>query len=657
VDIGTSAGVVSADVNADTDLADLYENKEPVVFFDLTAGKLFYQTVIDFQDTWNATDFVNSETIELFGTEYTFDPDNDGGAELIMYGSETTLLVAKGSKETVTFKGKEYTVEVLGGNSDDSSAIVRINGDTRTLKEGDSKTMGGLPIYVKNVFVSNIGGDDVSAQLFVGSNKLVLNANTGKVTVNEVDLDEVVVQVDAGEANWGNVDTITFNVTPSDGDDDHEVNYLLPGGSYTDPVFGAFKFDFVGSKDLMAGKEALSFTRNSDKLDLTFQPKEIGTPAKVTLFDANGTGEDIWHNTTLNDMPEDAIFFYNDGSGTDITTHVLQIDSISEGNNVTLDEDFELIVKDLSHGKTYTVTDGDKALDSDIALFAASGSDKNHIDLSGTSGGAGSPAAYAPVLYTEAGARVNFQINTNSSIAPVWANITSGLNLTGKGGSEPGANRFVVAEDNEADAEDTTAVSFTVTYNWDTTDEEYDLDTSGLTDIGNNDDIEYALTEFGTYVVTETDDNGAYVKAYIPAEEVAYDMFLLPVASEVTVTSATTGGAVALNPISVGMAILDSEANLGSKPYIVVGGPCANTVAAALLNSGANCVEGFTEGKAMIKLFSSQNALLIAGFSGKDTQGACRVLASYTDPKYALSGSEVEVITTTLSDLTVKKLS
>ena len=139
--------------------------------------------------------------------------------------------------------------------------------------------------------------------------------------------------------------------------------------------------------------------------------------------------------------------------------------------------------------------------------------------------------------------------------------------------------------------------------------------------------------------------------------EVGYDMFLLPVNSDVTVTAGATGGAVALNPISVGMAILDSEATLGSKPYIVIGGPCANTVAATLMGNPANCVAGFTEGKATIKLYSSQNALLVAGFSGKDTQGACRVLANYNNPAYALSGSEVEVVTANLQSLSVKTVS
>jgi hypothetical protein len=123
-----------------------------------------------------------------------------------------------------------------------------------------------------------------------------------------------------------------------------------------------------------------------------------------------------------------------------------------------------------------------------------------------------------------------------------------------------------------------------------------------------------------------------------------------------TSSSGGSTGAVTLNPIAVGLAILDSEATLGSKPYIVVGGPCVNTVAATLMGNPAVCTTGFSEGKAMIKLYSDKNALLVAGYSGKDTQGASRVLSYYMDYSDKFMGTELEVITTTLSDLKVNNV-
>jgi hypothetical protein len=559
-----------------------------------------------------------------------------------LYGSENTILVAKGGKETVTYNGKDYTIEVLGGNSDGSSAIVRINGDTRTLVKGDSKTLGGLPVYAKNVFISNIGGDDVSIQLFVGSNKLELNKNTGDITSG---------------TNWGDVNTIAFTVTPSDGRGDREVKHILPGTSYTDPLFGSFKLEFIGATDLTAGKEPLTFQKSSRKLEVTFQAQNAPAPYDLTLYENNAVQQDIWTGNTLTNLARDKIFIWNGGTATEQKTHVLQVKSIALGNT-TSDTDFEVDVEDLTYGKTYTVTKDSKALDSDISLYAVNGSDKNHISFSSSINGAAAP--YTDLtLFTQNGAQIEIQSNTTGT----WANVPNGGNLSGLGSSgTPLNNRFVVFEDYKKDAKDSSPTSFAVTESWSSSDSVYHLLTNATgAGIGNDDNNDYGLSQWGTYVVADstTGSSGtAFVKMYVPSMEVGYDAFLLPVASEVTVSTAATGGAVALNPISVGMAILDSEATLGSKPYIVVGGPCANTVAMALMGTDlTNCATGFTEGKAMIKLFSDKNALLVAGNSGKDTQGACRVLANYNSPAYALSGTEVEVITANLQSLTVKTVS
>ena len=110
-----------------------------------------------------------------------------------------------------------------------------------------------------------------------------------------------------------------------------------------------------------------------------------------------------------------------------------------------------------------------------------------------------------------------------------------------------------------------------------------------------------------------------------------------------------------ITPIQVGTAKLASEVHdITAQNMIVVGGPCANSVAAELMGtSPETCADGFTEGKAMIKLYEqgSKVAMLVAGYSALDTRRASRVLANYD--QYALSGTEVEVSGTTLTDISV----
>ena len=650
-----TANVVEADVQLN-DLDDKYD--APVVYFDLGSGSgataVFYKLEIDFDDAWSLNEDsaddtgINegSTTIELFGRSYTFDPnDKFDDSYMTLYGTDTTLLVAKGETQTITYNGKEYTVEVLGGNSDDSSAILRIGSDTRTVVEGDSKTIGGLPIYVKDVFVSNIGGDDVKVSLFLGSNKLEIefDAADGEVKLNGNVLDEVSVAVTkSGTDNWEDVDTLTFTVTPSAADD--EVEYILPGGDYVDPLFGSFKFHFVGADDLMENKEALKFERVGKKFNIEFTPKGASSPTTLTLLDDNGFHDDLFTTATLIGLAKNDIFIYNkdNGDADKAVTHLLQVTRVKDGNDMD-SADFEVQIKDLSFGKTYSVTKC-KALDSGIDLYPEEGTTENLFNLTTDSDCEGTDAANLPQIYTKAGALVEFYKNTTTEI-------TSAAEIP------TGTGYVFVTEDAQDDDDTAVGGDFLVKYAWDATDSEYDVSLQDQGDLDgaldDDENVDHYLSDFGTYVLEETDDSGQYVRAYIPAEEVLYDMFLLPVDSSVTVTKSSTG-AVSINAIAVGMAIQDKDATLGSKPYIVVGGPCVNTVAAELMGSPEDCVAGFAEGKAMIKLYSEKSALLVAGYSGKDTEGAARVLSNYKD--FGFSGTELEVVTTNLASLSVKKV-
>ncbi len=118
---------------------------------------------------------------------------------------------------------------------------------------------------------------------------------------------------------------------------------------------------------------------------------------------------------------------------------------------------------------------------------------------------------------------------------------------------------------------------------------------------------------------------------------------------------------VGASPLPVGLAILDSDLSsadaVKNDHYIVVGGPCANSAAAALLGvTGENCGEGFTAGEAMIRLFTNDDKyqLLVAGAEGKDTLLATKVLGSYSTYADDFEGkTEVKVKGTSLSDVEI----
>ena len=105
---------------------------------------------------------------------------------------------------------------------------------------------------------------------------------------------------------------------------------------------------------------------------------------------------------------------------------------------------------------------------------------------------------------------------------------------------------------------------------------------------------------------------------------------------------------VAIPPADVG--VLDREVMnmIGNVPMLVVGGPNANTVAANLLGVqqfSEEIADMFEPNKAMIKLFEDKNAILVAGYEGKDTRAASLALADFEANKAKFAGNkEVEVI-------------
>ncbi|MGM5488802.1 MAG: hypothetical protein ACQESG_07685, partial [Nanobdellota archaeon] len=103
-----------------------------------------------------------------------------------------------------------------------------------------------------------------------------------------------------------------------------------------------------------------------------------------------------------------------------------------------------------------------------------------------------------------------------------------------------------------------------------------------------------------------------------------------------------------VQPISVGAAMFAKDVDsLSSQNLIVVGGPCVNDVAAQLMGNPADCMEGYEEGKAFVKLYENGDkvAMLVAGATDLDTRRAARVVANYGEYQDQFDGKEEVVVT------------
>jgi hypothetical protein len=108
----------------------------------------------------------------------------------------------------------------------------------------------------------------------------------------------------------------------------------------------------------------------------------------------------------------------------------------------------------------------------------------------------------------------------------------------------------------------------------------------------------------------------------------------------------------------IGTAKLDTEIiDATAQNLIVIGGPCYNSIAAALMGNPDNCAAGFMPNTAFIKLYEQPTgkvALLLAGYNNLDTKRAARVLANWKDYVRQLTGrKQVFVTGTTLTDIQV----
>jgi len=185
--------------------------------------------------------------------------------------------------------------------------------------------------------------------------------------------------------------------------------------------------------------------------------------------------------------------------------------------------------------------------------------------------------------------------------------------------------------------------------------------TSGLLfgpfDLEENDDIEQALSGYGVFLEKfdpEGDDEAEDITIEYPLSQRGARVFVT--GGVVTTTAVQGGGAQRVQPIQIGAAKLASEvSDVAQYNAVVVGGPCANTVAASLLGNPAECHTTAPEGAAIVKLFEHTNgnvALLVNGRTAMDTRRGARAVA--TGAISSVDGMEAEITGTTLEDVTVR---
>ena len=167
-------------------------------------------------------------------------------------------------------------------------------------------------------------------------------------------------------------------------------------------------------------------------------------------------------------------------------------------------------------------------------------------------------------------------------------------------------------------------------------------------------DLKLGMSNYGVYIYakTETNDPDTLNIEYPLRQKIGQAFVTFGAITKSAGTSGEAVEAVTIQKIEVGATKLASEiSNVFGQNAILVGGPCANLAAATALGNPADCTAGFEAGKGIIQVVekSGKVAMIVAGYSAKDTRTAASVVANYKDYAGELTGQKVEVTTATSS--------
>ena len=625
------------------------DESEPVLYLDLQTSNPTYTIQVDFPTAANLT-LANGKTITLLGKEYTLGSTSEvTSSKVTLYTAAVDQSFTAGQSATVNVGGSDVTVEVIGVNTQASTATatVKVNGESATVSSGNTYTIGSQKVYVKDIFAYTqpVGGGGV--RLFIGSQKMVLE-HGNPVTAGAAGtttIDGTLVQV---TSTSGKISRIAVNVTP------YNVapypKLLKSGGSFTDPVFKAFKWVFGGSTPTVdsADKTPVKvYPSGENGLKLEFTNKNgqkyalgvvRGYSAASGAFDQNDTmvGVGDYQLVMSNNLNINKSDYFVLSTGE--YQRILRLSSFVNSSNNQY-----ITVKDVADGGgenqwTHNGATGTMIYDGTSYTF--------NVIVRGTSDGSlNFTSGVSNVLYTNNDMLITLpaQNSTGDGLTPAYINITERTGYSGGTVNDHGIVQLPFTYAFGRNGNDLQLSTPTYTR----------LAGTGLSVsfslVGSSGYDYRALTPFGSLLKWNSDTSLTRFEGWTYPIETTFDVFLAPTEALTTVSGG--GKTVTIDQIQVGSAKLASEiADVAAQNLILVGGPCANAAAAKVMGNPADCSAGFKDGEAMVKLYDTGKgkwALLVAGSSALDTRRASKAVASGKLSTVAAGTTEAKVTTVT----------
>jgi hypothetical protein len=390
--------------------------KDPTLYLDAgtTAASYVYNYTLSLTKNLNVSDSTNvqGQKIKILGVDYVIGASSTAQA-LYLYGAGETITLGGGETKTITVAGKEHTVEMVGATATNTAKIT-VDGVSKTVTKGSSYSFAGdTNVYVKDITYQAYAGGVQNADLIIGANTLLIQANsTVKKGADQTSVPGTlgVISGVAGSAPGyisGFTVSVAMNKTTAD--------YVAEGGSFTDDVFGGLRIQFVKSVPALGDSSRAKIkvaTDNNQYAYVTFTSARASTVGEKQLTYA-------YDNDTSSTSVQPLLAKSTLSAGAKGQIHVL------EGENALLND--WIVVNQGDNGAILQVDDisVNSATEGSVTFSDAITGDSTKVTL--TSGGTKS-------VYTRTGVNLaggigyNVTLNNNTNEVTVrWsaANVTT----------------------------------------------------------------------------------------------------------------------------------------------------------------------------------------------------------------------------------------
>jgi hypothetical protein len=645
---------------------------DPELYLDIgssTATPL-YNLTLTFNKLLNlsSTD-IQGNALEIFGGKYTvgagssFDGTTD---KLILFGSSNVQTLSEGDEKTITIEGTDHTVK-LWGVSSASVAVVSVDGTSKEITQGNSYSIEGVTVYADSIFYYPKETQVSQAKLSFGSQKITLeDGTTVKTGQSDDTVDGTFVDL-VGTAAQG-ISKLTIVIAAKDSSND----FILGGSTWTDPLFDNVKVAFGGLTGGVtdaitvdnSGTTASSLTftdyRGNEKtITWAYTPSTSFAPA----LNASSTRE---YRVMEGETMKKNDYILVSPSITSEFGHLMQYTSASSiGSTGAYIE-----LKDIMSGDTNRIfltesgnAEGNFFLDGNQYYVDNVSSANQWFNVTwGTGSGIGNvgdATTLYPLIQTRKGAWVtltkpvtltntlvyeiptnatfNFSLNVNNGTSPVYGRVTwnisadgTNFNMANMSASFPGILIIEEKGKDTSDVEVKDAVQLTIGDGSGTGVDvtiQSPVITSTTTNSGtlqSDNSVTVYYDRYGTAVKYDSDSQGLIEITYPDEQALAMvGIGTAPVFSTAAGGTTVKTATLITSPVAKLASEIDTTALVSD--LIIIGGPCANTLAATLMaDDNVTCdTWAFTTG--VIKEYtdafgSGQKALVVAGTSADDTR-------------------------------------